>query len=130
MTPEDPQPPAYAGVDRRKYPKTMEQFELDVRKMFEAHEQHERKWISDLRDELLKAFPNGDIEGHCDYHISKIRAARAEEEFWKTAKSEAVKHGVAGLFATLKWVSILAVVGLAYKLGVGPAVAKVVGIGG
>lgn len=120
----------YVGPNRRINAKSLEQLELDILNMFRQHETNEREWLKKLRDELLAAFPNGDIEGHCDYHESKIRAAQAEEEFWKTAKSEAVKHGVAGLFATLRWVTILALLGFAYKVGIGPFAAKVLGVGG
>lgn len=118
---------SYAGPNRRRYAKTLEQFEQDILLMFRQHEANEKKWIKELREEMMTGFPNGDLEGHCEYHESKIKAARAEEEFWKAAKSEAMKHGVAGLFAVLKWVLILAALGFAYKFGFGPLVAKVLG---
>lgn len=119
----------YTGPERRKYTKTPEQLEEDIRQMFIDHEVRERDWINKLIDDLkTEAFPSGDLTGHCGYHESKIRAIKAEEEFWHTAKSEALKHGISGLFAVGKWVVILGLVGLAYKLGFGPAMAKALGV--
>ena len=118
----------YTGPDRCKRngsdPVTLD----DLDEALETHAIKEREYVKQVMDSILKAFPNGDIEGHHAYHESKIRAARAEEEFWQTAKSEALKHGVAGLFVVGKWILILAAVGLAYKVGAGPAVAKVLGV--
>lgn len=118
----------YDGPERRVHPKTLEQLEQDIIQMFRDHEDREREMIAVLRREFLSGFPNGDLQGHCAYHGAKIKAAQAEEEFWKTARSEALKHGIAGSFAVLKWVAILAALGVAYQLGVGPAVAKVFGV--
>ena len=129
MTKEHIVTDAYAGPERRKYVKTMEQLELDIMKMFSEHEVKEQKWIKEVKDGILGAFPDGDIYGHHDYHESKMRAIKAEEEFWHTAKSEALKHGITGLFAVGKWIVVLTLVGLAYKIGIGPAVAKVLGVG-
>lgn len=117
----------YRGIERRKYAKTTEQLEVDIRNMLKEHEEKQLKVIEGLRNDLLGAFPDGDVEGHCTYHMNKIQAAKAEEEFWKTAKQEAIKNGVSGMFAVLKIVFGLALVGLAYKLGIGPAVAKMLG---
>lgn len=119
----------YAGPERRKYTKTPEQLEAGIRQMFIDHEARERDWTNKLIDDLkTEAFPSGDLTGHCDYHESKIRAAQAEEEFWHTAKSEALKHGISGLFAVGKWILILSLLGMAYKLGFGPAMAKIFGV--
>lgn len=122
--------PDYAGPERRRYLKTLEQHEADIVEMFRQHEGRERKWADEIRADLLKAFPGEDIKGHCEYHELKLRAARAEEEFWHTAKSEALKYGISGLFSVGRWIMILAIVGLAYKLGLGPAAAKVFGVTG
>lgn len=120
----------YTGPNRRRYVKTLEQLEVDIEQMFRDHEERDQKRHEALRKEILAGFPNGDLEGHCEYHESKIKAAQAEEEFWKTAKSEVLKHGISGLFAVLKGVFVLAAIGFAYKYGFGPAVARVFGIGG
>lgn len=117
----------YQGPERRQN-KTIEQLELDIIQMFDAHEAKERQWVLEIRAEILKAFPDGNLAGHCDYHELKNRAAQAEAEFWQTAKSEALKHGISGLFAVGKWVLILAALGLAYKIGLGPTAAKLFGV--
>lgn len=118
----------YAGPNRRRYNKSIEEVEVDLRRMFEEHERKEKAWVEKLRDDFLKAFPKQDLEGHCRAHEAQIKAKEAEEAFWQAAKSEAIKNGVAGLFAVLKIVAILAFVGLAFKLGVGPSVAKILGV--
>lgn len=111
-------------VERRDYSNISDEIRQFVHDEFEAHEAREKIWI----EGVLDAFPNRDIAAHRTYHDSKIKAAKAEEEFWQAAKSEALKHGVAGAMAVLKWVLILAFLGLAYKVGLGPVVAKVFGI--
>lgn len=121
----------YTGPNRRVYSKTLEQLEIDIKLMLSDHEVREKAWINKLITDLkTEAFPSGGLTGHCGYHESKIRAIKAEEEFWHTAKSEALKHGVSGLFAVGKWVAILAALGLAYKVGLGPLVAKALGATG
>jgi phosphopantetheinyl transferase (holo-ACP synthase) len=91
---------------------------------FAAHEAQEKEWFQ----AILRAFPNEDIEGHHDYHNLKIKAAKAEEEFWHTAKAVAVQQGVAGIFTVLRWVAVLSLLGLAYKFGFGPVAAKLFGV--
>lgn len=118
----------YAGKERRRYVKTLEQLEQDIMNMFVLHEAREKQWVDEVKVELLRAFPNGDVIGHCEYHDSKIKAAQAEAEFWKVAKEEAIKKGVSGLVAVLKTVMLLSLLGLAYKVGIGPAVAKMLGV--
>ena len=113
----------YTGTERRKRPDNIEQ-------LFREHEEREREMSEELRKEFFNAFPNGDLDGHRQYHEAKIRAAQAEEAFWQAARSEALKQGMAGVFAGIKWVVILALVGLAYKFGFGPAVAKAFGVSG
>ena len=119
----------YTGPNRRVYSKTLEQLEIDITRMINDHEGRERAWITKVIDDLkTEAFPSGDLTGHCGYHESKIRAAQAEAEFWKTAKEEAIKRGVGGIIAVLKTVLILSLLGLAYKIGLGPVVAKLFGV--
>ena len=118
----------YHGPERRKRPQTIEQLEVGIVQMLRDHEERERDMTAELRKEFFAAFPNGDIKGHCDYHDAKIRAAQAEERFWESARTEALKHGVAGFFAVLKFVAILSILSLAYKVGVGPLFAKLLGV--
>lgn len=119
----------YTGPNRRVYSKTLEQLEADIIRMIKDHEDRERIWINDIIDDLkTEAFPSGDLTGHCGYHESKIRAAQAEAEFWKTAKEEAIKRGVGGIIGVLKTVLVLALLGFAFKVGLGPIAAKLFGV--
>ena len=119
----------YTGPNRRVYSKTLEQLEVDIKAMLKDHEDRERAWINKIVSDLkTEAFPEGDLTGHCGYHESKIRAAQAEAEFWKTAKEEAIKRGVGGIIAVLKTVLILVILGFAFKVGLGPIAAKLFGV--
>lgn len=69
---------------------------------------------------LNKAFPltdDGavDIDGHRQYHESMIKAARAQEEFWKELRIDIAKKGVWGLLIILVG---LVLTGIAAKFGV------------
>lgn len=113
--------------DRREGHKTLVEIEQYIDDRFAEHEVKEQIWISQLQNTFADAFPNGDLDGHRNYHQNRINAAKAEEEFWKTAKTEVVKHGVSAVFTVVKGISILAILGLAYKFGLGPAAAKFLG---
>lgn len=116
---------AHGATERRDYSSISQDIKQFVHDELAAHEAREKAWI----EALLMAFPNKDVQGHHDYHENKIKAAKAEEEFWKAAKSEVLKHGIAGIVAVLKWVLLLTLLGAAYKFGFGPIVAKILGIG-
>lgn len=116
------------GVERRQHSKSILELEQHIEDMIKAHEVRERIWMNQLKDELQAAFPNGDLAGHRVFHERRIEAAKAEEAFWKAAKEEGVKRGVGILFEAVKIVMILSLLGLAYKLGIGPAVAKFFGV--
>ena len=116
----------YPGQERRAKPPPITRHEVE--EIIAQHELVEKKNLQDQIDVVMRAFPNGDVDGHCNYHNAKIKAAQAEEQFWQSARSEALKHGVAGLFAVLKFVVILTMLGAAYKVGLGPAVAKLLGV--
>lgn len=110
--------------ERRDYSKISADIKAFVHDELREHELREKEWI----EGLLRGFPDGDLEGHRLYHEKKIQAAKAEAEFWNVAKSEALKNGISGIFSVLRWVTVLALLGLAYKLGFGPAVAKLFGV--
>lgn len=98
-------------IERRKIrPVTL----AEVEKLFAEHERRE----SEMHKVFLSAFPDGDTEGHCAYHQSKIEAAKAEKEFWDTAKKAVITNGVNGAFSLLKIVLMLAALGLVAKYGV------------
>ena len=121
----------YVGPDRRAYRKTLEQVEAHFDLKLHDHEEREmaqiRGLLNAITTEIMQAFPDG-VEAHRAAHQAMIDAKKAEEEFWDTAKEVALKNGIAGIFAVLRWVLILAVVGLAFKLGIGPTVAKLLGV--
>lgn len=97
-------------IERRKIrPVTLE----EVQQLFAEHELHERE----MHKMFLSAFPDGDTEGHCAYHQSKIEAAKAEKEFWDIAKKAVITNGVNGAFSLLKIVLMLAALGLVAKYG-------------
>jgi hypothetical protein len=84
----------------------------DVEELFALHEQREQKMF----DRLMAAFPDGP-EKHAEYHQKLINAAKAEEEFWQTAKVEIIKRGVGGLLWVLSVVFGLILLGLSAKFG-------------
>lgn len=55
-----------------------------------------------------------DFEGHRRFHEEKLRAAKAEAEFWSELKLEIAKKG---LWSLLVIVCGLVVIGLSAKLG-------------
>lgn len=57
-----------------------------------------------------------DFEGHRRFHEEKLRAAKAEAEFWAELKLEIAKKGI---WSLLVIVCGLFVVGLSAKLGLG-----------
>lgn len=83
---------------------------------------HIDKRFDEIMDELQKihgAFPRspeGDIDhaGHRQYHEDMIRAARAQEEFWRELRLDIAKKGVWGLIII---VCGLVTVGLLAKMG-------------
>jgi hypothetical protein len=86
----------------------------DVEELFALHELREQEMF----DKIMSAFPNRDIEGHCNYHQSKIEAAKAEKEFWDTAKKSVITNGVNGAFSLVKIILTLAALGLLAKYGI------------
>ncbi len=57
-----------------------------------------------------------DYEGHRRFHEEKVKALKAEEEFWQALKLEIVKKGVWSLLVILCGLVML---GLSVKLGIG-----------
>jgi hypothetical protein len=67
---------------------------------------------------VLDAAGQRDYTGHNHDHAARIAAARAEREFWETAKKEAIHGGVTWIMGAIKIVFLLALVGLAVKFGI------------
>lgn len=73
----------------------------------------EARQLDDRLDEILEevkkihgAFPrtndgDTDFDGHRNYHESMIKAANAQEAFWRELKLDIVKKGVWGLLIIL-----------------------------
>ena len=57
-----------------------------------------------------------DFDGHRRFHEEKLRAARAEAEFWAELKLEIAKKGI---WSLLVIICGLVVVGMSAKLGMG-----------
>ena len=99
---------------------------LSMDAQHKAWQGDERRQLSHIEAQLLeiktcvasikKAFPDEDIAGHCKYHEAKIRAAVAEEAFWKDLKLDVAKKGAWSLLLIL--VGFI-VIGIGAKLGVG-----------
>lgn len=99
--------------NRDKEPLTRRDFEL----FMAGHEQNEADQKKAMLDKFMSAFPGGDPVPHCNYHQSKIDAAKAEQRFWELAQAKIVEKGIEGIFGAIKIVVILAITGAAYKLG-------------
>ena len=99
----------YTGPERRRLP-TMDAVALMIARELEANEGREvARWE--------QAFPGGDIKAHCSYHQSIINAAEEQQRFWEDARRILLSKGIDGMFAVLKVVLLLAVVGAASKIG-------------
>lgn len=61
----------------------------------------EKKIVEAIRgiDELRKAFPDGDADGHRRYHESIIRKNEAREKFYDDLRAELAKKGLWALIA-------------------------------
>lgn len=105
------------GRERRKPccnandPLTFGDFEIALA----THADQERAYMQSLVDGILIAFPDG-IDAHSEYHKARTAAARAEKEFWDTAKKALITNGVSGLFGLVKIILILAALGLIAKV--------------
>lgn len=97
----------------------------DLDEALAIHSQEERAYVKTLIDEVMFAFPDG-AENHRHYHESKIKAARAEEEFWRTAKEQIIKAGVNGVIGIIRVVLLLALLGLTVKFTLPEAFSKMV----
>ena len=93
----------------------------------QAWQGDERRQLSHIESQLTEikvcvasiktAFPEGDVDGHRKYHEAKIKAAKAEEEFWTDLKLDIAKKGTWGVLVIIIG---LVLVGLSAKLGISP----------
>jgi len=107
---------SYDGPERRKRrhggdePVTND----DLDDALALHSEQERKHVEALIAGVMAAFPDG-VDNHRAAHESQIAAAKAEKEFWDTAKKAVITNGVSGAFTLVKTIFILAALGLTAK---------------
>lgn len=58
--------------------------------------QHRKDQQTDLEAVMIRAFPDGDPEGHRRHHEAVIRAAEARAEFWTKMRFELFRWGLLG----------------------------------
>lgn len=114
----------YTGPERRQAP-TMDAIELVFERMLRKHEAREDAlW----EERLQRLVPNGDFDGHCTYHQTKIDAANAEKEFYQTLKIRVAEVGIIGLLRMIVWLLAIGFgATLAAKFGALPAFLAMVG---
>lgn len=89
----------------------------DFKGLMVDHEKNDQVRQEEQLAKYMSAFPGGDPVKHCEYHQHKIDAAKAEQRFWELAQGKVVEKGIEGIFGALKIVVMLALAGLAMKLG-------------
>lgn len=108
----------YAGNERRKFPRSMEDIEHAFERKLKEHEERERDLVKEeiaaLKEE---AFPDG-ASAHKLAHQAMIDAANAEQEFWQSLKKEVISKSIWGI---LRILGILIFAGLLAKAGLWPA---------
>jgi hypothetical protein len=57
---------------------------------------------------FVKAFPEGDMEGHCAYHKTLIDRARLINEILRDVLKHTAKWGLLGVAGWLAWTAVLA----------------------
>lgn len=90
----------------------------DLDEALEIHAEKERAQYEALIGNVMRAFPDGDVEGHRQYHTSRIAAAKAEKEFWDSAKHKLIEQGVSGVVRVLMLIVIFALLGVSAKYGI------------
>lgn len=111
--------PEWNGEERREYHRTIHDVEAAFNRALLEHEVRERENVDKLVEQLKHDMvPNGNTYHHREYHQRKIDAAKAEEQFWITAKGELFKRGLSAFLTVVAVVIGLAVTGFLYKLGI------------
>ena len=108
------------GIDRRQLRRRVGTDPVtndDLDEALAIHGEVEKADYTALFNKVMEAFPDG-VENHCDYHKSKIEAAKAEKEFWDTAKKEIIKKGIGGLFHLVWIIGGLILIGASVKYGI------------
>lgn len=117
----DTTPPQQIFVERRADNRniTLQDVKNVIHTALLEHEIREKDnvvtMIQALKEELV---PEGETFQHREYHAKKINAAKAEEDFWVSAKKKVVENGITGLFGILKVLVYLGFISLAFKIGI------------
>lgn len=112
------------GEDRRKRAGSETITVDDLEEALEIHSVEERAYLREVLAELKAAFPDGDFRRHHDYHEQKNKAAQAEEEFWKTAKTTLIQAGVTGVIRLVWILCLLVMLGLTVKFALPESITK------
>ena len=119
--------PEYSGPERRKRrhhgedPVTND----DLVEALAEHTAQERKFATELYSAIMGAFPDG-TEKHRQAHERMIKAAEAEESFWRDLKADIARKSIWGILHIL---TVLVIAGLGAKLLGFPIIAALVGSG-
>lgn len=97
----------------------------DLDEALAVHAREERAYVKELFNKVEYAFPDG-FETHRLFHVQQAKAARAEEEFWRTAKEQFTRAGVNGVVTLIKVLFILIALGLTAKFTMPDAFAKLI----
>jgi hypothetical protein len=97
----------------------------DLYEALALHATEEREYVRSLIEGVMRAFPSGP-ENHRTFHQERDKAAKAEEEFWRTAKEQLIKAGVNGIVTLVKVIVLLVALGLTVKFTLPDALAKLV----
>ena len=108
----------YPGQERRAKPPSVTRHEVE--EIIAAHEVVERQNMRDQIDSVLRAFPDG-VDAHRAAHERMMKAAEAEEQFWRGLREDVAKKSIWGVLQVLLF---LAVAGLAAKFGLALPVSK------
>lgn len=116
----------YDGQERRAHHKTLQDVETAFNRQLQDHERREferidkviGKAIEDLKKE---AFADGPVP-HRLAHEAMMKAAAAEEEFWRGMKMKIAEKGILGLLQVLFMLTVLGLgASIAAKFGLMPA---------
>jgi hypothetical protein len=99
---------SYTGPERRHF--SIEMVEAAVARALAEHEAREREI-------LAQAFPDGDMLAHRDYHQGLIDSSNEQKRFWEDARRILLSKGIDGMLSVIKIVFLLAMIGVAAKLG-------------
>lgn len=108
----------FNGPERRAKPPSVTRYEVE--QIIADHEVVERQNLREEIEQVLRAFPDG-IDGHRAAHERMMKAAEAEEQFWRGLREDVAKKSIWGVLQVLLF---LAVAGLAAKFGLALPVSK------